>query len=165
LHQTRRKNMPRPSRVDAPHRPSGFSLIEVLVAMAILMTAVGALTQVCLLAGVTGVRARQTTLLALAARQQLEQLRAQRWDADELQPSSPDTVSHDTRGYVEYLDESLRSLGGGPPAPEGAAISCRWSVVPLDRSPGPTVVIHVAAVSVNGGGAVHLASIRTGRAE
>ncbi len=154
--------MPRTSRIDAAR---GFSLVEVLVAMGILITAVGALAQVSVLAGVTGTRARRTTLLALAARQKLEELRARPWDADDLQPSSPDTVSHDTSGYVEYLDESLRTLGGGSPIPEGAAIACRWSIVPLDRSPGRTVVIHVAAVSVDGGGAVHLVSIRTDRVD
>jgi type II secretory pathway pseudopilin PulG len=141
----------------------GFSLLEVLVAMSILIAAVCTLTQVSLVAAAVGARARTTTMLALAARQKLEQLRALPWGAPELQPSSPDTISEDVAGYVEYLGWDLRPLPGTPSRPQDAAIVCRWSVVPIDGGGSHSTVIHVAAVPVSGGGAVHLVTVRAAR--
>ena len=103
----------------------GFSLVEVLVAMAILVGAIVTLAMVMARSASTNAWARRATYATLLASDKLEQLRALPVDADELAPSAADTLATDCDGF---FDE---------PA---AGYKRRWSIVPLATQPGSVVV-------------------------
>lgn len=68
---------------DVPDRRAegGFTIIEAVVAAAVLATALVALAQVAAVAVLAAARARDTTRATLAAAQKLEELRAAPYDA------------------------------------------------------------------------------------
>lgn len=61
---------------------SGFTLIEVLVALAVLMVAVGGLASVAMVTGRSTVDARGADVAQRAAVEKLEQLRSLSWTGD-----------------------------------------------------------------------------------
>ena len=63
------------------HREGGFTIIETVVAAAVLATALVALAQVSVVSTLAAARARDTTRATLAAAQKLEELRAGPYDA------------------------------------------------------------------------------------
>lgn len=67
-----------------------------------------------------------------------------------LTPSPPDALLQNTSGYVDFLDEFGRALGGGPAPPTGAAYVRRWSIDPLDLP--DTIVLQVSVTALAGGG-------------
>jgi prepilin-type N-terminal cleavage/methylation domain-containing protein len=167
-------NRQHPAFARAAHRASfgaagtlGFSLVEVLFALAVLSVALTGLAQLFTVAGRTNARARATTYAAVLAQQKMEQLRGLAYGFDPLgravtdieadvtmqpespgggaglQPSPPGALAENTVGYVDYLDANGASLGGGaavPPA--GTAYVRRWSVEPLPSSSN-TIVLQV----------------------
>jgi type II secretory pathway pseudopilin PulG len=104
----------------------GSTLIEVLVAMLVFVSAVIAIAQLFLLAAATNVTARDTTIAATLAAQRLEQLLS----ADEA----------DTIDSIEHVDASGRVLSTASTPPPHAIYTRRWSIIPLDSD---TVAIRV----------------------
>jgi prepilin-type N-terminal cleavage/methylation domain-containing protein len=151
----------------------GFTLIEVLVAVAILsMAALGGLQLVSMATGMMA-DARRQSLAANLASARLEQLRSLRLAFDPaglpitdtstdlsveppaaggagLAPSGPAALDGDVPGYVDYLDGRGRWLGNGPGAPRGAALVRRWSIEPMDAS-GDLLAVQVLVRSLAGG--------------
>ena len=134
----------------------GFTLIEVLVAMAVLSAAT--LGGVHLLAFATrGMHvARMQGVAAVAASSRLDQLRSLQFEFDQagqrltdvstdltvdppapggsgLTSSGPGSLDANVSGFVDYLDEAGRWVGNGTTAPRAAVFVRRWAI----ESPGP----------------------------
>jgi prepilin-type N-terminal cleavage/methylation domain-containing protein len=153
------------SRVTADAR--GFSLIEVLMATALMVAAVASLAQLFALSTTRNKSAKNTTFAAVLAQQKMEQLRSLTWGFDSLglpttdtttdttkfpetnggtglSPSPVNTLQQNVVGYVDYLDSKGQTLGGAsvnPPA--GAVYIRRWMVEPLPTNPNNTIVLQV----------------------
>lgn len=146
---------------------SGSTLIEAVVAIAILATAVVSLAGLVSVAVRTVALTRERTVAAVLASQKLEELFVA---ARALSQSSPDAASRDEAGFVEYLDAAGVVLGSGAAA-RGAVYVRRWAVSPLGADSSLNV-IHVAVSPCrrmsasarecgNGAGTVRLATIRS----
>jgi len=118
--------------------PRGFSLVEVLIATAVLAATALGLAQLLVMSVRVNHASRVTTLAAILARQKIEQLGSM--SAGELTVSPPGSLATDTAGWFELLDQSGRVLE----TERGAMFVRRWSIVPI-RVPG-TVVLQVAVV-------------------
>jgi prepilin-type N-terminal cleavage/methylation domain-containing protein len=131
-----------------PLKSAGFSLIEVVVATAVVTLGAASLAQLFVISARANRLANDASMTMLMAEEKMEQLRL---DADG--PSPPDALSANEEGYFDSLDAGGRSLGGGPP-PSGAAYLRRWSVEPVSSRPGSAVVLQVLVVpaSVQGRG-------------
>jgi type II secretory pathway pseudopilin PulG len=146
---------------------AGFSLVETIVATAILATSLVALAQLFAISVKTNAGARNTTFAIVLAQQKIEQLRALTWGFDTLGlpitdtttntsvspetavggkglSSSPsNTLQAATDGYVDYLDSTGTLLGGGTVAPDNTVYTRRWMIEPLPTNPNNTIVIQV----------------------
>jgi prepilin-type N-terminal cleavage/methylation domain-containing protein len=160
---------------------AGFSLLELLVAMAILIVALMGLAKLSATATRANTTSRTTTITTLLAAQKMEQLRALTWGFDAtgnplsdtstdiavlppranqgvgLSPSPGTALGEDTLGYCDFLDGAGRSLGGGASAPNGAIFTRRWSIAPLPSAPETLVLqVIVRRVRATAGGAIRL---------
>lgn len=162
------------SRSDA-----GFSLIEVLIATLLLATALTTLGQLFALSARSNIGARSTTYTAMLAQQKLEELRALTWGFDTqglpisdtstdttvspeamaggtgLSPSPAGTLSDNTTGYVDYINQFGEKLGGGAFPPANAVYVRRWSVEPLPSNPNNTLVLQVLVFRNNDRGSAN----------
>lgn len=109
--------------------PSGFSLVEVMVAAAILGCAVLSVAQLVATATTATADARRVSEATLLAWQKMDELRSLAFAFDdaglpvtdpELSPSPAGTLSTDTNGYVERLDDLYRR---------------RWAIAPAAGDP------------------------------
>jgi prepilin-type N-terminal cleavage/methylation domain-containing protein len=145
---------------------SGFSLVEVLVALTLLVLALTALADMSAAAVRTAIAARNTTRAAVLAQQKIEVLRALAWDMDPrgaavsdtttdtsvdienpdsgtgLSASPSTSLQENTPGYVDYVDRFGVPLGTGRVPPAGAVHLRRWSIEPLAFD-ADTLVIRV----------------------
>src|SRR5947207_2572897 len=118
-------------------RNDGFSLLEVLVATAILATALVSLAQLFALSTRSNIGSRNTTYAAILAQQKLEELRSLSWGFDQvglpmsdittdttvtpeqpvggtgLSPSPDSALQGNTTGYVDYIDSYGNKMGTG----------------------------------------------------
>jgi type II secretory pathway pseudopilin PulG len=155
------------SRFSSSNSLAGFSLVETIVAMAILATSLIAMAQLFTLATKNNVNARATTSTTILANQKLEQLRSLSWGFDViglpvsdfnsdtttlppsanggtgLAPSPGNSLSDNVTGYVDYIDRLGQALGTGATAPDGTAYVRRWSIEPLPTNPNNTLIIQV----------------------
>jgi type II secretory pathway pseudopilin PulG len=146
---------------------SGFSIVEVLVATSLLATALVALAQLFAIATATNHAARNSTITMVLAEQKVEQLRALQYTFDRaglpvqdtetdlavypptaaggkgLSPHTDNTMQVNTDGYVDYLDNWGRTLGGGTVIPGNTAYIRRWSVEPLPTNPNNVIILQV----------------------
>ncbi|MCX6537350.1 MAG: hypothetical protein NT151_00240 [Acidobacteria bacterium] len=147
---------------------TGSTLIEAVVAIAILTTAVVSLAGLASVAVRTITSTRERTIAAILAAQKLEELSLA---PRALSQSSPDAVSHDEPGFVEYLDAAGVVVGTGAEA-RGAVYVRRWAISPLAADTSLNL-IHVAVspcrrVAARAGecgdaaGTVRLATVRSG---
>ena len=151
-------------------RTRGFSLIEVLIALALLCVAVlGVLQLVALAVSATNVARVQGLTVALASAR-LEQLRALTFDFDELGSPATDvntnlssatpgpagngltpggSLDSSVSGYVDHLDHVGQWVGNGARPPADAAYTRRWAIAP--STPAANVlVVEVAVFPVAG---------------
>jgi prepilin-type N-terminal cleavage/methylation domain-containing protein len=146
---------------------AGFTLIEVLVSLALLTGSLLVLAQVMVAAARAADAARATTVATALAAQKIEQLRALAWGIDPdgsvsedfecdvprwperpaggsgLTPSPPEALDADTPGYVDYLDAQGRWAGEGSPPPGSAAFVRRWSIEAGEAAWPATLVLRV----------------------
>jgi Tfp pilus assembly protein PilV len=117
------------------HRPlsaQGFSLVETLVASAVLLAGVASLCQLFILAAASTRASGDVTRAAIAAAQKAEELRAATFEAI--------ASGGDRTGVLDR----------------------RWSVQPLPQDPGGTVTITIVVERAGGGGPLAtLALLRT----
>ncbi len=150
-----------------PRGEAGFSLIETMVATALLAVALTSLAQLFAISTRANAVAKNGTFTQILAEQKMEQLRALTWGFDTLglpvsdtstntavspetqtggtglAPSPSNTLRTNTTGYVDYLDPNGRSLGGGTVLPANTAYIRRWYIEPLPTNPNNTLVIQV----------------------
>ena len=139
-------------------KAAGFSLIEVLIATAVVAIGVASLAQLIVLSARANRIAATTSVTLLLAEQKMEELLSS--------PADPSNQSH-----VDYLGPGGASLAvdtvplptGTPPL--GTAYICRWSTTPLADRPGEAIAIQVlVAPWPDAAGQSRLVSVKTRRA-
>ena len=168
----------------APASASGFSLVEVLVATALLATAIATLAQLFALSTRTNLGSRNATYAVVLAQQKLEELRSLSWGFDSLglpvsdnttdttvtpetaiggtglAPSGDIALQQNTAGYVDYIDQygnKMCCTGAGVPA--SAIYTRRWSISPLPTNPNNTLIIQVLVTRNKARGAADLGAV------
>jgi hypothetical protein len=154
-----------------PSNEAGFSLIETMVATILLATGLVATAQMFALATRGNIAAQRSTYTATLAQEKMEQLRGLTWGFDAvglpvqdlstnisveppandglgLQPSPGNALSANVLGYVDYVDRSGNTLGGGAVPPPNTSYVRRWSVEPLPTNPNNTLIFQVMVFSV-----------------
>jgi type II secretory pathway pseudopilin PulG len=132
------------------HREAGFSLIESVIATALLAAGVAAMAQLLAAAVVTNRTALETTDATLLALQKMEQLRATAFT--DLEASPPGALDSNQPGCFEYAGAYVR----------------RWSIAPLIGNPDVLIVqvrvLPLRSAGAGGSGAspgeARLASVR-----
>jgi hypothetical protein len=150
----------------------GATLIEALVAMAVIITTITGVAHLLIWSRATVWSSGAATVSMLLASQKLEQLRTLPWHVDAAghaisdsttdvstdQPSSggsgltasPAGTLHDNvPGYVDYIDARGVWRGTGAAPPEGAAFVRRWAIVPFEPDPLHTLVFHVMVMPLS----------------
>jgi type II secretory pathway pseudopilin PulG len=145
---------------------SGFSLLETLIATALLAGGVLATAQMFILSTRSNTGAMKSTYTATLAQEKMEQLRSLTWGFDNiglpvqdystntavdppldngfgLTPSPDNALSANTDGYVDYIGRDGSSLGGGAQVPDGTRYIRRWSIEPLPTNPNNTLILQV----------------------
>jgi len=142
----------------------GFSLIETLVAMVLLVIAVVTLAQLFGIAARSNVASRDATYATVLAGQKLEEFRA--LGIDVIDPSPPLALTADTPSWVDYLDRFGRPLAGLQ-APRQTVYVRRWSIERADvDGPWMMQVLVIPASPTHGPrgpGAVRLVTARSRR--
>jgi len=147
-------------------------LLEALVATALLATALAALGQMFGISVANNTSARTNTFASILAEQKMEQLRGLTWGFDTLglpltdttsntalatetanggtglSPSPANALTANVDGYVDYVDQFGRILGGGATPPARTVYIRRWSVEPLPTNPNNTIVMQVLVTRV-----------------
>jgi prepilin-type N-terminal cleavage/methylation domain-containing protein len=137
-------------------KASGFSLVEVLVATAVVTVGVASLAQLIVLSARANRLAATTSVTLLLAEQKMEELLG-------------DPADSTNEGHVDYLGASGVSLAtpisvpSGTPPP-GTAYVCRWSIAPLPDSPGASIVQVWVAPWPDTSGQTRLISVKTRKA-
>jgi type II secretory pathway pseudopilin PulG len=146
---------------------AGFSLVETIVAAGLLAGAVAVLGQMFAISMAANTSARMGTFATVLAEQKMEQLRGLTWGFDiiglpltdtssnialpiqsgtggpGLTPSPSNSLRSNVDGYVDYVDQFGRIIGGGSTVPALAVYVRRWSVEPLPANPNDTVILQV----------------------
>jgi len=154
-------------------RVRGFTLVEVLAAVAILTAALLSLAPLLGAALKASREAERATVASALAVERIEQLRSLAWGFDEdgqpagdtttdlsgpqpsgagtgLAASPPGTLDRDVPGFVDYLAGDGRWLGRGSRPPPGTAYVRRWAVVPLAADPDNGRVLEVVVLPAAG---------------
>jgi type II secretory pathway pseudopilin PulG len=163
----------------------GFSLLEAIVASGLMAGALAALGQMFAISVANNRSTRATSYCTVLAQQKMEQLRGLTWGFDTaglpisdttsntaapvempaggtgLSQSPVGTLTSNTDGWVDYLDQSGNVLGGGTTLPPGTVYIRRWAVDPLPSSPADTIVIGVFVTTRVGRGEAGLISLKT----
>lgn len=153
----------------------GFSLVETLIASAILAVALVSLAELLAVSMKANAVAKNSSIAMMLAVQKMEQLRSLAWGYDAagspfsdltsdttpplerptggtgLSPSPADALLRNANGYVDYLDASGNQLGGGTAPPPGSLYVRRWSIEPLPTNPNTTLLLEVLVTRVNRG--------------
>ena len=131
-------------------RDAGFTLVEVLVAMAIAVVALGALAYLLSAATRVNRSARRSTMAALLAADKVEYLRALTFDDLELTPSPADALRVDADGFHDAPAEGYRR---------------RWLIAPMPGYPATALVIQVVVSIAGEAGEASLVTIKARKAE
>jgi prepilin-type N-terminal cleavage/methylation domain-containing protein len=145
---------------------SGFTLIEVLIAIGILVIAAVSLAQILILATRATRAGREQTSASILAAAKMDQLRSLTWtasasdrstnvsdpalggDGGGLTASPLDALARNIPPYVDYLDDGGSWVGNGPEPPGNAVFIRRWSVIPLPGDPDRTLLLQVLVTTV-----------------
>jgi prepilin-type N-terminal cleavage/methylation domain-containing protein len=138
-----------------PLKPAGFSLVEVVVATAIVAVGVASLAHLIVVSAHANRIATTTSVTLLLAEQKMEELLGEPASG----PSPPGA-------HIDYLDSSGTSLGitmislpSGAPPP-GTAYLCRWSIAPLPDGPETAVVQVLVTPWPNTAGETRLVTVK-----
>ena len=136
-------------------RVKGFTLIEVLIAMALLAVAGAALAALLDLSGLAVRDARIDMAETFAAQSKMAELRA-----DPL-TTAGGSLATSLAGFSDFVTNDGLLAGVGAAAPRSAAYLRRWSVSPAPLDPSRTLVLQVIATRVGWPSAreVHLISL------
>lgn len=137
----------------------GYSLVEVLVAMSLVVVGVAGLAQLVALTAYANLQATHTTIAAVLAQQKMEELLPAA--AGELAPSPAGALGRNVEGCADFLDLAGQRLGGGPAPPAGTAYVRRWSIDPLTSASSRSWILQVVVTDLRGGGVARLVAART----
>jgi type II secretory pathway pseudopilin PulG len=152
---------------------AGFSLVEVLIAMGLLVTVSLGVAQLFATATKANLTARGATSTTALAEQKMEQLRSLTWGFDDqgqglpvtdttsnvavapptqngsgLNPSPADALERNVAGFVDYLDAGGNWVATGTDVPGTAVYIRRWSIQPVPTNPNNTLVLQVLVTPV-----------------
>jgi prepilin-type N-terminal cleavage/methylation domain-containing protein len=162
------------SRQPTTDRPaqSGFTLLEVLIALAVVVTVIAGVGRLFSVAVTTTGTARALTSTTNLALQKLEQLEALSWGTQPgsaepvsdvstdlsqdvaagggggLAVSPSDTLDHNTVGYNDFLDAAGMWVGSGVTPTAGAVFIRRWNVAALTSDPANTRILQVFVTTI-----------------
>lgn len=150
----------------------GFSLVEVLVAMALVASSALGLAELFALASRVTQASRIDTVMTMAAETKMAELRGLPWAYDAAGSGAPlsdpglatspsSTLRVNTGGYVDFIDGAGIVVGTGTTVPRQGVYLRRWSILPLPADPAHTLVLQVVAAPVTRPAArdVHLISV------
>jgi prepilin-type N-terminal cleavage/methylation domain-containing protein len=141
----------------------GYSLVEVLVALAVFSAAAAGLAPLVALSARANLQAKHITIAAVLAQQKIEELLPAA--ADELVPSPADALARTVDGYADFLDGAGRVLGGGATPPPSSAYVRRWSVDALTNGGADNSwVLQVVVTDLRSRGVARIVAARSGRA-
>jgi Tfp pilus assembly protein PilV len=121
----------------------GFSLVEAIVALAILSVGVLSLAQLFPLSTMANMSARHATYAAVLAGTKVEELRALAWRFDHRGAPVSDPILHAAEG-TDYVDRYGNQIDAGSEASHDAAIYARhWTIEPLATDPANSLIIQV----------------------
>jgi len=171
-----------------PLNRSGFALLEVVIASAIMTTVATGTCVVLTLAIHASQAARTRTIATIIASEKMEQLRSLSWthittrapaismSASDVttdlsnEPATDDglgllrspagTLDANIVGYVDYLDADGRWVGRGASVPATAVYIRRWAVQPLAGDPDNMLVLQVVAGTRGSRGTLSADSVR-----
>jgi prepilin-type N-terminal cleavage/methylation domain-containing protein len=124
----------------------GFTLLEVLVALAIVVGVVTASAQLVSMAVRATLLAGTTTTTVVLAQQKLEEILS---ETDRMPiPSPAGALAGNIEGCFDYVDRRGHVRGGGATPPPGSDYLRRWSVDPLAGSGAGTLVVQVLVIGV-----------------
>src|SRR3954471_9112662 len=129
----------------------GCSLIEALVAMALVLVAAGGLAQLPAFAARTNRQAARAGLATMVAQQKIEELVSD--PALPLNLSPAGTLTGRVAGWFDFIDRNGRPLGAGASPPVGSAYLRRWSVAAAIDDDALIVEVAVADVRTAGAAA------------
>ena len=161
--------------VDADRHAAGFTLIEALIAIALVVVCAAGVGQLFAVAAKAVRASREQAASVLLAAAKMEQLRSLEWtyasvagiaversdfstnvSSDDLSgpglgltASPAGSLSASTAYYADYLDAQGRSLGSGASPPRNAVFVRRWAVQPLPSDPSRTLVLQVLVTTVH----------------
>ena len=164
------------SRGRHPSSASGFTLVEVLIALAIFITIALGVAQLIAVSTRAMRASREQTSAVILAAAKMDQLRSLAWTYESSAAGAPGVprsdrttdVSHpdhadDGAGlesspagvlgssmppWVDYLDGAGRWVGHGTNPPSDAVFIRRWAVRPLPADPERTLVLQVLVTTV-----------------
>ena len=154
-------------------REGGFTLVEVLIAMLVMMIMSRGVAQLFGVAIRATQAARYQTSTATLASQKMEQLRGLTWGFDNngsglpvtdttsdlsrepftnsgtgLNPSPSNSLDVNTVGFVDYLDARGQWMGTGATPPATAMYIRRWNITPLPVNPNNSIILQVLVTTV-----------------
>jgi prepilin-type N-terminal cleavage/methylation domain-containing protein len=152
-------------------RDTGFTLIEVLIAIGLFVAVAIGVAQLVAIAARATRAARERTTAAILAAAKMDQLRSLAWTYEPEEPAMPpvprsdrttdlslpsyrpggpglqaspaDALRRSTPQYVDHLDEAGRWVGNGLDPPAEAVFVRRWAVRPLPDDPDGTLILEV----------------------
>jgi prepilin-type N-terminal cleavage/methylation domain-containing protein len=138
---------------------NGFSLMETLIAVAVLGVGFGTVAELALMATRASQRSRDESVLAIIGHGKLEELRslALAGDGRALIPSPAEALASNVGGYCDFLDVHGRVLQGTMTEPTGTQYVRRWSIRAIAHH-SDLFLVQVAVFSRRGG-RVHHAGI------
>ena len=162
----------RPAHYHDAHADHGASLIEALIAVALVCSTITGVAQLLLWSRRAVWSSGAETMAVVLAAQKLEQLRMLTWEIDTngqpitddstdlstaepsaggsgLQASALGTLHENTSGFVDYLDSQGVWRGTGAEPPAGSVFVRRWAILPFAADPLHTVVLHVIVLPVS----------------
>ena len=144
----------------------GFTLIEVLIAIGILVMAAVSLAQLLILTTKAMRAGREQTSASILAAAKMDQLRSLTWTTDAsdlstnvshpalgadgsgLSASPADVLTRNLPPNVDYLDEGGSWVGNGAAPPDNAVFIRRWAVIPLPGDSDRTRLLQVLVTTV-----------------
>jgi prepilin-type N-terminal cleavage/methylation domain-containing protein len=129
-------------RRDAGDSDRGFTLLEVVVALAVLgliVVTVGRLTDVAV---ASVLDARDQSVAVLAAASKLEELAASRDGVVALGISPPAALEQDVAGFADRVGADGRPIPAGAAAGRAVFVR-RWSLGPLGENPSRGRIVRV----------------------